>query len=384
MKLVIFFSIIFIFIICLVNCNQDPNNDIFVQEIIEDNVLLHTSYDTKKRSVRLKVENSSNTQYVERALGILNKQSCLKHSVTSIDENGAAKIKYGPFCDFDVEIENGYLIHVIYINEYCFDKNKLIRLVFLSFNLRLQIMQHIKRQKSNYVEYNHEIVWLKLPNNKYGSFDPKTKRFSIVSGKTLNIFAKPEKSVFLRNRTITQQYDISSEFLSFADVKYLNSMMCDYVFRKKQKQKCYKGGYVNPVNKKQCLCPFFYEGKDCKKLKKSSKQHLCTNQEIIPTTNLQHMVIDLEVECFHRFKALEGHKVQLIILPKPPFVYNCAYFPLIEIQNKKDKTKMGTVPCGFFVKIEIESEDESILVYNSRYGSNLFFDVAYKAVPVKK
>ncbi|CEF66048.1 Hypothetical protein SRAE_2000071900 [Strongyloides ratti] len=380
MKLVIFFAIFFIFIICLVNCNQDPNNNVNLQEIKENNVLLHSNFDRKKNEVKLKVENSSFTRYVEKAIYLLNKQTCLKHSITDKDENGTTKIRYGSFCGFDVEIKNGYLFHVITINDYCFDKIKLNKLIFSSFNLRFQIMQYIKKQKSNEMEFSHEITWFKFSNDKYGLFNPKTKRFSIVSGSRVDPFAKLDLSLSLNPKNGSLQKDISSEFMSFTEVRYLNRIMCDHILKKNHKKKCSNGGYVNPVDQKTCLCPFFYEGEKCNKFMESKKQDLCGNKVIKPTTKAKKMVVDLDVECFHHFKAPKGNKINMTLTVKNKLFYDCKHFPFIEIRYKKDKTKIGIIPCGSFVKLEIKSEDENIFLYNSRYGSNLSFDVSYKAV----
>ncbi|CEF66045.1 Hypothetical protein SRAE_2000071700 [Strongyloides ratti] len=380
MKLVIFFPIIFIFTICLINCNQYPNNNVNGQEIEENNVLLHSNFDRQNNEVKLKVENSSNKQYIERAIFILNKQTCLKHSITDKNEDRITKIKYGSSCGVDVEIENGYLHHVIYINEYCFDKNKLNKLIFLSFNLRFQIMQYIKRQKSSEMKYSHEIVWLKLSKDKYGLFNPNTNKFLVTNGERVDPYVKPDVDLFLYPKNGSQQYDISSEFISFDDVKYLNSMMCDYVFNKTHQIECSNGGYINPLNERTCLCPFFYEGRRCKKFMVSKRQDLCGNRVIKSTTNSQQIVLDLDVECFHHFIAPKGYKINMTLVAKSKLYYDCKYFPLIEIKYKEDKTEIGTIPCGSFVKLEIESEGESILVYNSRLGSNLGFDVFYNAV----
>uniref|UniRef100_A0A0N4ZHB2 Metalloendopeptidase n=1 Tax=Parastrongyloides trichosuri TaxID=131310 RepID=A0A0N4ZHB2_PARTI len=154
--------------------------------------------------------------------------------------------------------------------------------------------------------------------------------------------------------------------------KILSRRYCNNYCDEDKPKRCAHGGYKNPRNCSQCVCPFPYEGEICTKKIESTLTQAQGCNPIQKTVSKQGQTYQYKGKgiCVETFIASEGKKVQLKILeqnmtPQTPCARNSS---MVEVKYKKEDERdvMGLCFCGSRSEpVTITSEGTKlILIYN--------------------
>ncbi|KAL3121308.1 hypothetical protein niasHT_008290 [Heterodera trifolii] len=142
--------------------------------------------------------------------------------------------------------------------------------------------------------------------------------------------------------------------LSFKDAAIINKIYCDENC-KNVENRCQKGGYPNPKNCNQCLCPVGYSGEKCKMVENDGKCQTDGATEIEADWQIRTLKprvsctkTDDSCGCHWQIKPKDGKKVITKLKWLNEKVLNCGD-PCgtfrVEIKYRKDKRARGAFIC---------------------------------------
>uniref|UniRef100_A0A0K0E339 EGF-like domain-containing protein n=1 Tax=Strongyloides stercoralis TaxID=6248 RepID=A0A0K0E339_STRER len=384
MNFILLYFFVFIVNTYFTNCNEDIKYEVADAPNKDDIVVYSAFIYKRKKNVEITDSTSSKYKhYVQRAVNLTNKETCLKFQITNELSKDKITIKEGNNCSVDVEVKHKKLHFLIFLNETCSEHNKIRKLLFLCIDLISQLNKYLHKPKPNYEKYNRELSFLQISENKFFYHIESLEKLIIIYGNPFIFLSKYNEDKIIKEIEINGQKDISNEFISLSDTKHLNSILCnDYckrIFGKKSK--CQNNGYENPAACSNCLCPFFFTGKRCENFMKSKKHKNCGDHKIYAKTDPQVKKLYLDEECYFIIQAPLSYKIQLEVSPYGNINFDCKFSPILEIRYKKDKTVRGIIPCGTIHGFSIESRGDTIYIYNGRLGSDKFIKLSYYIVP---
>uniref|UniRef100_A0A0N5B927 EGF-like domain-containing protein n=1 Tax=Strongyloides papillosus TaxID=174720 RepID=A0A0N5B927_STREA len=191
-----------------------------------------------------------------------------------------------------------------------------------------------------------------------------------VEGNSISYSYEKFKKLDSITPTDLDQIDYSKIFF-FSDLKVLNEKICKDSC-KKPKTKCKNYGIINPNGCKNCICPHYYEGKNCETTKKGEFPKICGTEYLKASsrTRTKTLNLDAKTECFYRIKPSSNNKK--VVVTFKPHVQNLSTYcggKNFEINYYKDKSKTGVWPCGDLKKFTIKGSKGATV---SIYSSNIF------------
>uniref|UniRef100_A0A0N4ZXM7 EGF-like domain-containing protein n=1 Tax=Parastrongyloides trichosuri TaxID=131310 RepID=A0A0N4ZXM7_PARTI len=158
-----------------------------------------------------------------------------------------------------------------------------------------------------------------------------------------------------------QEYNIT-----FNDVKLINYLYCYNNCSLKEKQSCENGGYPNPNNCNECLCPDGFEGEHCENLINNEIQK-CVNTTLIAGKNLSYIMLHSDAKCKYNITSRNDQKIEI-------YLANCTVASEdlcfndngIEVKHLKDPGTKGLCLTRELSKpISLTSESNKAFVFYS-------------------
>uniref|UniRef100_A0A0K0FQU0 Metalloendopeptidase n=1 Tax=Strongyloides venezuelensis TaxID=75913 RepID=A0A0K0FQU0_STRVS len=306
---------------------------------------------------------------IDKAFSLLTKKTCI--TFQSVSNNSSLKktiFRLNHWCSASLEMQRGELLFAINVNHSCISKEILQRLIYLNINM-------IMKTKKCLLENPHLISGLIFEENIYDFislcvfFDPHEAELMITNYNLIEfIFLIRTKRKSIKSKDLKQK-DYSKIF-SFRDLKYINEKICKNTCKTEPPLECKNGGYVNPKNCTECLCPSFYTGKLCGNYTKPKRQDYCGRQSLKVSSVPATKILNLGVECFYRIEPSINKKIVLTFKPITQLYWDCNYDKLLEIQYLKDKTVDGVMPCGNITSFNITGTiNSSLFIYHDSMAS---------------
>uniref|UniRef100_A0A0N4ZDK0 Metalloendopeptidase n=1 Tax=Parastrongyloides trichosuri TaxID=131310 RepID=A0A0N4ZDK0_PARTI len=172
---------------------------------------------------------------------------------------------------------------------------------------------------------------------------------------------------------------------TFNDYKTLNALLCSDKCRDK-KNKCHHGGYLNPKNCDQCLCPYGLQGDTCEDAV-SIYQYI--NIFVSGYYSPEHLTAQSWSQYFNEYRDrnryiyVHAPNYNQKIWLRIKYVRNCDFYTTClpgrghEIRYRADKGVMGVCLCGWYDNhFNVVSENNLIIIYfhGRCYRHGLGFD----------
>uniref|UniRef100_A0A0K0EB69 Metalloendopeptidase n=1 Tax=Strongyloides stercoralis TaxID=6248 RepID=A0A0K0EB69_STRER len=186
-------------------------------------------------------------------------------------------------------------------------------------------------------------------------------------------------------RTVPKNYELMAgqEYgLSFTDIKLLNKRYCENSCidnDKAKKIECKNGGILSPYTCENCICPnMFANDNFCEKLEPSDPS--CPKNLLYAKKKQQKILFKGKQRCNIKIKAIPGKNISVTIQKAQLSAYNPCFVGLgLEVKYLKDKTSTGLLMCDIASKVNLVSEDETVLIqYNGLKNKNMAF-ITYKS-----
>uniref|UniRef100_A0A0K0FQT8 EGF-like domain-containing protein n=1 Tax=Strongyloides venezuelensis TaxID=75913 RepID=A0A0K0FQT8_STRVS len=306
---------------------------------------------------------------INKAFSFLNRKTCIIFQKVS-DNSSLNKtiIRSSDKCSASLEIKNRKLLFAINVNHSCINKEILQRLIYLNFNMIVKTKKCILENQpymrgpifdDRIYDFIYRCVF----------FDPYEAELMITNYNLIEfIFLIKPKRKGIKSKDLKQK-DYSKIF-SFRDLKYINENVCKNTCKNPPLPQCENGGYVNPKNCTECLCPFFYTGKSCEKYETPKRQDYCGRQLLKVSSVYATKILNLEVECFYRIIPSINKKIVLTFQTNTQFYWNCSNYKLLEIKYIRDKTIDGVMPCGNITSFNITGiKNSSVLLYHDKISA---------------
>uniref|UniRef100_A0A0N4ZAF4 Astacin domain-containing protein n=1 Tax=Parastrongyloides trichosuri TaxID=131310 RepID=A0A0N4ZAF4_PARTI len=315
---------------------------------------------------------------IKEATDILNSRTCLTFEKVSFAgrQTVASNEEFEPYIIYDRTTEpNSY-------NENNTIENT-ISLVHLANNC--VIPTHMRYDRNEYIDVHYENAINDTKTNRGLKFNQKNNdRFSVYNysqyffdgtSYEFGSLAHPNKTYYSFNNESTLEAKISEyNFMmgqeynaTFNDIKLINLYYCYNNCTFKEKPYCKNGGYPNPNNCKECLCPDGFEGVYCGTLINKEKQK-CGNTTLIAKADLSYLMLHSDVKC--KYKIASTRKNQKIQI----YLANCTVASKdlcfndngIEVKHLKDPGTKGLCLTRELSKpISLTSESNKAFVFYS-------------------
>uniref|UniRef100_A0A0N4ZZL0 Metalloendopeptidase n=2 Tax=Parastrongyloides trichosuri TaxID=131310 RepID=A0A0N4ZZL0_PARTI len=341
---------------------------------------------------------TNNTEGIKEALDVLQKRTCLKFEKVSFNfiNRQVYPSDFEPYIIYDkTEEPNSYNenntiknnISQVHLAANCVDKTTCI-LKYTLFALGA-VPTHRREDRDNYIKVLYQNVKNDTRNNRnHYQKNPNQKlydRFSIYIQKEeqysfedtsyeYGSLTHPNKTYYSLNGEPTLEANISEyghmmgqEYnITFNDVKLINYLYCYNNCSLRGKQSCENGGYPNPNNCKECLCPDGFEGKHCEKLI-NNEIHKCVNTTLIAGKNLSYIMLHSDAKCKYNITSRNDQKIEI-------YLANCTVASKdlcfndngIEVKHLKDPGTKGLCLTRELSKpISLTSESNKAFVFYS-------------------
>uniref|UniRef100_A0A0K0F4I9 Zinc metalloproteinase n=1 Tax=Strongyloides venezuelensis TaxID=75913 RepID=A0A0K0F4I9_STRVS len=192
-------------------------------------------------------------------------------------------------------------------------------------------------------------------------------------------FSKDKKITIIPNNHHYLKTLGQSVHASFNDLKLVNKFYCNNVCKKKLN--CLNNGYTNTKNCKVCMCPRFYRGKLCEKLRKSQKQ--CPKQIHIARSTFKTLYVRGIKKCYFKLTTQKNFKIKMVLVDSNlPHAEFCSPHIGLEIKFLLDKGVSGVLFCAKDKNKTITSKGNEVTMYYEGLKKHQFFKIRYIKVKV--
>ncbi|KRY79837.1 Zinc metalloproteinase nas-36 [Trichinella pseudospiralis] len=152
---------------------------------------------------------------------------------------------------------------------------------------------------------------------------------------------------------------------SFYDIKLVNKHYCNESCSH-IKNKCRNGGYPNPKYCNKCICPSYFEGEFCQRVKRTDDPN-CGPRVIRLSSTPHKLNITGQANCIWNVKVPKGHTIQLWFYK---FEFSCnkpcsdQYFG---IKYKKDMAYSMALLCCENPRVIQTESNVAIITYKGRW-----------------
>uniref|UniRef100_A0A0N4ZJQ7 Metalloendopeptidase n=1 Tax=Parastrongyloides trichosuri TaxID=131310 RepID=A0A0N4ZJQ7_PARTI len=172
------------------------------------------------------------------------------------------------------------------------------------------------------------------------------------------------------------------EVATFNDYKLLNKYYCSNECDKKPEKFCGNGGYPNPKNCDECVCPIGFEGENCTS-PPASYPSKCGSNDLWATTSSQNINVNYVNYCAYRILTTEGKKIQLTF--DQSFTVSdgekCTISRGIQVKYQKDMGSTGLLLCRHVQQgLTIKSEENIMIVIVRSPYPDSYVRFSYKQV----
>uniref|UniRef100_A0A0N4ZD77 Metalloendopeptidase n=1 Tax=Parastrongyloides trichosuri TaxID=131310 RepID=A0A0N4ZD77_PARTI len=355
---------------------------------------------------------TNSTNKIKEALDILEKRTCLKFE--KVDFSGRTGIinrsDFEPYLIYDkTEEPNSYNenntiknnISQVHLATNCLDKTTCI-LKYTLFALGA-IPTHQRKDRGNYIKVlyqnvkndtrNNGNIYQRNPNQKFydrfSIYIQKEEQYSFEdTSYEYGSLTHPNKTYYSLNGKSTLKANISEygymmgqEYnITFNDVKLINYLYCYNNCSLRKKQSCENGGYPNPNNCNECLCPDGFEGEHCEKLSNKGS-YICGDTQLIAGEDLSYLILHSDVKCKYNITSRNGQKIEIYLANCTVASKNlCFNENGIEVKHLKDPGTKGlclTRNFTDFVALKSES-NKAYVFYSGKDKVNDYCIILYK------
>lgn len=313
------------------------------------------------------VEKNVNSTVVDRALHLLELESCVRFNRTDKILNDTQGLRYyfGPGCFSYVGKMYKSKMQDVSLGEHCdtigtVQHETLHALGFDHEQCRYDRDEHLDIFFNN-VEKGSENNFIKLEKNKAITFGIPYDYGSVMQY-TYTSFSQNDNVTMLPKKPFYNETLGLDEKASFLDIKLLNNFYCSDICL--NKLKCENGGYQDPNDCSKCKCVEGFEGLLCDEMPKPTP--ICKYAHFEVLEKQQTLTLLGEKNCVYHFLAEEGTKIVLHV-EKARFMPRtypaCSLKNSLEIKYLDDKTVTGAVICGGKVNLHVKSINHHLMLY---------------------
>uniref|UniRef100_A0A0N4ZVC0 Metalloendopeptidase n=1 Tax=Parastrongyloides trichosuri TaxID=131310 RepID=A0A0N4ZVC0_PARTI len=322
-------------------------------------------------SIPYKIDKRLNETVIKIALEDISSKTCLKFKKDNKFKGDGLYFQLGNNCSTEVGREPKNKPHVVTLTQQCLFKDTISNAVLLSLGV---IYQHQRPDSKKYIKFSKK----HMSKDAYKNVMSKSEYSQLTYNIKYDYASVMQIGKFYGSKDGFQTvFPVKNEYTStislldgigWNDAKLLNFHYCRKVCPKEMK--CYNKGYTNPNNCKSCICPRFFEGKDCSKYKKSDIK-LCGNSKLFAKKQKQELNISGIKDCYYKIEAKKGHKIKIKLVKIKFDIYiPCSFKEGLEIALSKDKSISGAYFCNKESDMEMESEDNIVLIHYKGIKNN--------------
>uniref|UniRef100_A0A0N4ZTU0 Metalloendopeptidase n=1 Tax=Parastrongyloides trichosuri TaxID=131310 RepID=A0A0N4ZTU0_PARTI len=351
-----------------------------------------------KFPIQYRVWNAVDTTYIDKAFYLISNNTCLnftKNDELKYEEPGIifGNIGQGYYSN-SIGPKNNKAV-TIFLDHQCRRKEAcIISLILQAIGV---FPEQTRQDRDEYVSINYDninntddtIYFNKSDPTITSDYDTKYDYGSLVQYYRKS-YSKNDQDTISSKGEYGQYYQLmlgQKNVATLNDYKILSRRYCANYCDEKKSKRCAHGGYKNPRNCSQCVCPFPYKGEICTEKIESTltKKQGCDPIQKTVSKRGQTYQYNGKGICVETFIASEGKKVQLKILeqsttPQTPCARNSS---MVEVQyREKDKREvMGLCFCGSITNSDIITSEGTnlILIYNGERNED-YLKVELKAI----
>uniref|UniRef100_A0A0K0FQT5 EGF-like domain-containing protein n=1 Tax=Strongyloides venezuelensis TaxID=75913 RepID=A0A0K0FQT5_STRVS len=311
---------------------------------------------------------------------LMGRETCfnfIESPVSSI--HTATLFKMDTECMAVATLNDKYITHSIHLNSSCMGRDKVLKLMYFSMELRYEFSKCVGKHQGQINEVNMAYVLKNYKCHFYhrlnGYMDFDLEPFIVTAT------FKRKKSTNITEPSALEQRNHAADF-SFNDLKRLNSKVCGEECEDHPCGTCDNYGFRNVKNCDFCICPFFFTGGNCENLEKPKKPDDCGPQDITATKNEITRTLDINAECYYNIKPEKSSKrVRVKFIPIGDSIHwPCSSSKLLEVKYEKDRSKDGIMPCGKMKEFNVTaSKGVSVLVYHDKIAHSFKMKMEIKA-----
>uniref|UniRef100_A0A0N4Z2X6 Metalloendopeptidase n=1 Tax=Parastrongyloides trichosuri TaxID=131310 RepID=A0A0N4Z2X6_PARTI len=322
-----------------------------------------------------------NSSLVEKAIEIIQTETCIKFKKVSKVENSGIKFINNGICGSNVGKENIAGPQEIGISKDC---DYIAGALHEISHMLGVIHEMIRPDRDNYVKFNREKMdplieynFDKEPEDYIRTYGLKYDYGSVMHYDRIAGAINREIITMPKDKNYLHTIGQKTQF-GFNDAKLLNYHYCNSTCQG-VKLPCENGGYPNPHKCTECKCPRFYTGKYCENLLPSDPT--CGERVLIATDQFKEYTMEGKKSCYIQILAPVGFKVKLKLIEalfEESFV--CEPGTGLEVKYYKDKSVSGAIFCGHVTNKVVISEYQTVIMRYVGKADNHKIKIKYERI----